>query len=182
MLPQPCDPDTHSVILHCPMGSPTRGQSRAKFRSPLRSDCRLATGNGPVALTPFGIVNHSCEPNVAFDLTSTDKQKWHARALRDIHPGETMTYFYPSTEWDMEQSFECQCGAPVRPGLGRISYLQLLLMSYGSIQTCLRYISGARYLGFVELSRRGFINPHIWGLIEANREKREEEAKCTAQE
>ena len=56
------------------------------------------------------------------------------------------------------------------------------LMSSGTIQTCIRYISGARYLTHVELSRRGFINPHIWGLVEANREKREEEAKCTAQE
>jgi hypothetical protein len=96
-----------------------------------------------------------------------------------------MTFFYPSTEWDMEQSFECQCGAPVRqyrPGLGKIPCPQMLLMSYGTIQTCLRYISGARYLGFVELSRRGFINPHIWGLIEANREKTEEEAKCAVQE
>jgi hypothetical protein len=55
-------------------------------------------------------------------------------------------------------------------------------MSSGTIQTCLRYISGARYLSFVKLSGRGFINPHIWGLIEANGEKREEGAKCTAQE
>ena len=35
-LPRPCDPDNDAVILYCPMGSPTRGQPRAKFRSPLR--------------------------------------------------------------------------------------------------------------------------------------------------
>lgn len=66
--------------------------------------------------------------------------------------------------------------------LGRISCPQMSLMSYGTIQTCIRYISGARYLSFVELGRRGFINPHIWELTAANREKREEEAKYTAQE
>jgi len=73
-------------------------------------------------------VNHSCEPNIAFDLTSADKQKWHARALRDIDPGETITFFYPSTEWDMKQSFECQCGTPVRehrPALARFLLWQV---------------------------------------------------------
>jgi hypothetical protein len=105
-------------------------------------------------------LNHSCEPNVAFDLTSLDKGKWHARALRDIEPGEPMTFFYPSTEWDMEQSFDCQCGAP----------------------TCLGYVSGARYLSFVTLNGRGFINPHIWDLLEANREGKEAGTTCIVQE
>lgn len=57
-------------------------------------------------------------------------------------------------------------------------------MGSGIIQTCLRYISGARYLSFAKLSGRGFVNPHIWELVEAKREeeKREEEAKRIAQE
>lgn len=28
--------------------------------------------------------------------------------------GSIVTFFYPSTEWDMEQPFECRCGAKVR--------------------------------------------------------------------
>jgi hypothetical protein len=55
-------------------------------------------------------------------------------------------------------------------------------MGSGSIQMCLKYISGARYLSFEKLSGRGFINQHIWDLMEANREKREAGAECTAQE
>ena len=55
-------------------------------------------------------------------------------------------------------------------------------MDSEQMQTCLRYISGARYLSFAKLSGRGFINPHIWELIEANRETREEGVKCTAEE
>jgi len=34
------------------------------------------------------LVNHSCEPNVAFDLTSPDRSKWHLKALHHIKEGE----------------------------------------------------------------------------------------------
>lgn len=59
------------------------------------------------------LVNHSCDPNVAFDLSSSDPNEWHVRALRRIEPGETVTFFYPSTEWDMDQPFTCECHAKV---------------------------------------------------------------------
>ncbi|KAI8057014.1 hypothetical protein BDF22DRAFT_740530 [Syncephalis plumigaleata] len=32
-------------------------------------------------------------------------------AARDIASGEEMTFFYPSTEWNMDQPFDCWCGA-----------------------------------------------------------------------
>ncbi|MBL0233941.1 MAG: SET domain-containing protein [Chitinophagaceae bacterium] len=50
-------------------------------------------------------INHSCEPNVFFD-TSTMKLV----ALRDIKKDEELSFFYPSTEWEMTQSFQCYCG------------------------------------------------------------------------
>ncbi|HET9430737.1 MAG TPA: SET domain-containing protein-lysine N-methyltransferase [Chitinophagaceae bacterium] len=51
-------------------------------------------------------INHSCEPNVFFD-TSLMK----LLALREIRKGEEMVFFYPSTEWQMTQSFNCYCGS-----------------------------------------------------------------------
>jgi hypothetical protein len=33
-------------------------------------------------------VNHSCEPNVAFDLSSSDASEWHVRALKPIEEGD----------------------------------------------------------------------------------------------
>ncbi|KAJ3489644.1 hypothetical protein NLI96_g1966 [Meripilus lineatus] len=83
--------------------------------------------------------NHSCEPSVYFDLSSPDRSRWHVRAARRIEKGEYITFFYPSTEWDMEQPFECRCGA----------------------KSCLRYIRGAKYLTWGELKARGFIAPWI---------------------
>lgn len=50
-------------------------------------------------------VNHSCNPNVFFDV---DKNE--LRALHDIAPGEELRYFYPSTEWEMDEPFDCKCG------------------------------------------------------------------------
>jgi len=51
-------------------------------------------------------INHSCDPNVFFDTTLMK-----VVALREIKEGEEMTFFYPSTEWKMTQTFECYCGS-----------------------------------------------------------------------
>ena len=63
--------------------------------------------------------NHSCDPNVFFDTRSMEFV-----ALKDIKPGDEFTFFYPSTEWDMAQPFECMCGS----------------------KCCLKHISGAAHM------------------------------------
>lgn len=78
-------------------------------------------------------LNHSCDPNVLVDA-----QKLELRAIRDIHPGEDLTFFYPSTEWEMEEPFACKCGAT----------------------NCLEHISGARDLPLSVLGRYS-LNRHI---------------------
>ncbi|KAF8899614.1 hypothetical protein CPB84DRAFT_1924377 [Gymnopilus junonius] len=103
----------------------------------------------------FVYINHSCEPNVAFDLSSLDRSKWHLRALKPVSPGDTLTYFYPSTEWDMDQPFSCECGA----------------------KTCLGTIKGAKYLLREELDKRGYISPWILALAE----KRDSSQKLKSQ-
>ena len=50
-------------------------------------------------------INHSCDPNVFFDTHAM-----HIVALKHIAEGDEMTFFYPSTEWDMAQPFTCLCG------------------------------------------------------------------------
>ncbi|KAG8719028.1 hypothetical protein FRC08_003830 [Ceratobasidium sp. 394] len=89
-------------------------------------------------------INHSCSPNAAFDLTSSNKAEWNFRALRDIHPGEELSFFYPSTEWDMDQGFLCKCGA----------------------QNCLGYINGAKYLSRTQLEERGFVSSYISEMLD----------------
>lgn len=52
-------------------------------------------------------INHSCEPNVFFDTTLM-----HLVALKEIPSESEFVFFYPSSEWEMTQSFECYCGKP----------------------------------------------------------------------
>ena len=51
-------------------------------------------------------INHSCEPNVLFDTTSM-----RVICLKELNVGDELTFFYPSTEWDMVQPFVCNCGS-----------------------------------------------------------------------
>ncbi len=65
-------------------------------------------------------INHSCDPNCFFD---TDRMQ--LICLKPIAEGEEMSFFYPSTEWDMDQAFQCHCGS----------------------HNCIEVIKGAKYLG-----------------------------------
>jgi hypothetical protein len=52
--------------------------------------------------------------------------------------GDQVTFFYPSTEWDMDEQFTCWCGA----------------------DECLKSIRGAKYLDDRAM-KRYFFNDHI---------------------
>jgi hypothetical protein len=51
-------------------------------------------------------INHSCEPNVFFNTTTLQLE-----VLKNIAPGDELTFFYPSTEWSMAEPFNCLCGS-----------------------------------------------------------------------
>jgi hypothetical protein len=48
--------------------------------------------------------NHSCNPNVVCDI-----QNLQFIAIKPIAKEEELTWFYPSTEWNMNQPFNCIC-------------------------------------------------------------------------
>ena len=51
-------------------------------------------------------INHSCDPNVIFNTTNMKLE-----CIKDISIGEEFSFFYPSTEWKVAQSFACNCGS-----------------------------------------------------------------------
>lgn len=78
-------------------------------------------------------LNHSCDPNVLLD---TENLKMVAR--RDIEEGEELSFFYPSTEWEMDAPFICLCGA----------------------SNCIHVVAGARFLPLSTLENH-YLNRHI---------------------
>jgi hypothetical protein len=78
-------------------------------------------------------LNHSCDPNVILD---TENLQMIAR--RDIAEGEELSFFYPSTEWEMDAPFICLCGAP----------------------NCIHVVAGARFLPLSTLENH-YLNRHI---------------------
>ena len=51
-------------------------------------------------------LNHSCDPTVLIDA-----ENFKVLAAKDLKQGTELAFFYPSTEWEMAQPFECWCGA-----------------------------------------------------------------------
>ncbi|MDF5723736.1 MAG: SET domain-containing protein-lysine N-methyltransferase [Rhizonema sp. PD37] len=81
-------------------------------------------------------MNHSCSPT-----TFVDVKRMQVIAVRDILPGEELTFFYPSTEWEMDRSFQCNCKSPL----------------------CIGLVAGARSLSSSQIVQFK-LNPHIKNL------------------
>lgn len=88
--------------------------------------------------------NHSCDPSVVFDTERMEVRVVEKRALK---AGDDITYFYPSTEWDMQQPFQCNCGSA----------------------KCIGLVSGAKDLDDVALKQQ-YMNPHIVRLMSKRRQ------------
>ena len=78
-------------------------------------------------------LNHSCDPNVILDMDNMVMI-----ACRDIKAGDELTFFYPSTEWEMDAPFICLCGA----------------------SNCIHVVAGARFLPLSTLETH-YLNRHI---------------------
>jgi hypothetical protein len=106
-------------------------------RAPTYQTVQVGSRLHAMALGSLASLNHHCNPNVLVDTA-----RMACVALRDIRPHEELSYFYPSTEWEMDRPFLCLCGA----------------------DNCIRIVAGARYLS-ADVLGRYFINQHIHQLI-----------------
>ncbi|GAA5904802.1 hypothetical protein JCM8208_001359 [Rhodotorula glutinis] len=105
-------------------------------------------------------VNHSCDPNVVFDVNGREAEegeedasgqwegRWRVRAEKDIAKGEILTFAYFSTEWDMDQPFHCLC----------------------KTERCLGTIQGAKHIEQSVLDGY-FVNDHILAMKALQREQ-----------
>ena len=87
-----------------------------------------------------GYVNHSCEPNSFLDFSCLC-----VRALRDIAAGEQVKLNYAATEYEMHDSFCCDCGSPA----------------------CLRMIRGFKFLTRdQQLELKPYLAPYLLKRLE----------------
>ena len=108
--------------------------------APFAEQSYLTVQVGPgqhVELDVLSHLNHSCDPNTVIDTTART-----VVAARDVEAGEILSFFYPSTEWEMDRPFICQCGAA----------------------DCIKVVAGARHLS-VETLARVPVNLHILRAI-----------------
>lgn len=83
-------------------------------------------------------LNHSCSPNTYIVIVD---QELFLKALSPVAALEELTFFYPSTEWEMAKPFHCYCQSG----------------------QCLGWISGAKFLS-AEVLGRYFISDYIKGI------------------
>lgn len=107
---------------------PTEKVSDKPNRFTVQMDRNLHTEVGKLSA-----LNHSCDPNVILDM-----DKMLVVACRDIKAGDELSFFYPSTEWEMAAPFICLCGSP----------------------SCIHVVAGARFLPLSTLEHH-YLNRHI---------------------
>jgi hypothetical protein len=90
-----------------------------------------------VEVRELASMNHSCDPSAILDTT-----RMLVFAARDLAADDELTFFYPSTEWEMSSPFICLCGAP----------------------NCIHVVAGARFLPLSTLEGH-FLNYHIRQLM-----------------
>jgi SET domain len=81
-----------------------------------------------------GYLNHSCEPNSFLDFDCL-----RVRALRNIQVGEEVRVNYSATEYEMHDSFRCDCGS----------------------SACLRLIRGFKFLTGDQFELKPYLAPYL---------------------
>ncbi|KAJ0407783.1 hypothetical protein ATCC90586_003285 [Pythium insidiosum] len=68
-------------------------------------------------------VNHSCDPNARLVVSENSPEVGFV-AAKPIKEGQYVTFDYSTSEWDMDEKFECRCGSSkCRGHIGGAKYL-----------------------------------------------------------
>lgn len=88
----------------------------------------------------FEYMNHSCDPTAALVITVQPSGEAHLniKVLKKITPGDDITFFYPSTEWVMDEPFQCWCKS----------------------ENCVKNVQGAKFIDLKRFEE----NKEKWGL------------------
>ena len=102
----------------------------SKLSRPTMYTVQLGQGEHVVPAGGAEFSNHSCDPNLRVSFGDDGFENGDLVTLRPLKSGETLTWNYLTTEWDMSVPFDCQCGAA----------------------NCLGQIAGFKYLAYEQRS------------------------------
>jgi hypothetical protein len=110
-------------------------------QSPTKTSLQIGKGKHVVGREgTVGYLNHGCEPNTFLDFRCLC-----VRALKDIPAGEEVSINYTVTEYEMHDSFRCECRSPA----------------------CLRTIAGFKFLTRDQQFRlKPYLAPYLLGSLE----------------
>jgi len=142
---KPFNPHEVLATLNIPPQPSQTGDSDSKPADKAWSTIQISQTRHLETASDLLYMNHSCDPSAIIKVTPGSDSISVIAGPRGISPGEPITFFYPSTEWEMSRSFECFCGS----------------------EGCLKVIKGAKYLE-EDVLKRWFVNEHIWDQKRGN--------------
>lgn len=109
--------------------------------------------------------NHSCNPSVVFDMKSFQVRVVNEMPLK---AGDDITFFYPSTEWEMQQPFVSFLLYFV-PGHSLTDEMMDHMLTLGQhcrcgSENCVGIVRGAKYLDDATLEKY-WLNAHVERLV-----------------
>ncbi|KAF0693607.1 Aste57867_15472 [Aphanomyces stellatus] len=79
------------------------------YPTPTRFTIQMAHDKHVEVFGGLEYANHSCNPNASFVMSESDPIV-KLVAIKPITKGQDITFDYNTTEWDMDEKFNCQCG------------------------------------------------------------------------
>lgn len=105
--PSRSKPTSISSLVHLPAGSLlTRIKTAKPHHEPAWFTLQTSADSHVTLNSALLYMNHSCDPSVEIDVA---KMEVRVSRHRDLQIGDSITFFYPSTEWDMDRGFQCEC-------------------------------------------------------------------------
>ncbi|ROV92047.1 hypothetical protein VMCG_09535 [Cytospora schulzeri] len=121
---------------------------------PTYATCQIGRGKHVSLNSDLLYMNHSCEPSLIIDVDNLQI----LAGPKGLKPSDELTFFYPSTEWELAQPFDCSCGTP----------------------SCHGRISGARDMSPSQLEGY-WLSGHIRELKKDQKEQDEKDAQSSAE-
>ncbi|KAI0503100.1 hypothetical protein F5B22DRAFT_640403 [Xylaria bambusicola] len=105
-------------LVDLPAGSVFARINGVTTAEPAYTSIQIAPNKHVEFNSDLKFINHSCDPSLELD---TERMEFRVASGKPLRKGDVLSFFYPSSEWDMIQPFECWCKAGNDKCFGQIA-------------------------------------------------------------